>query len=93
MTDAPGPEAIGVSRLELNFERLDWRATTIRKTNTRLATSGDRKHSPAASALENDDELPPGAISVYVVKMSRAFRKPVNAMRLGNTPQQTTNGR
>lgn len=41
MADAPGPDAISIARLKINFDRLEWLATAIRETNTRLATFGD----------------------------------------------------
>jgi hypothetical protein len=83
---APGPDAISIARLEVNFDRLEGDAPAISETNTRLATLGDRQHSSAASAIEDDDELPPSFFSVNVVKMPCAPRKPVDAMRLRNTP-------
>src|SRR5260370_29635961 len=41
MAHAPGPDAISIARLEVNFNRLEGRAAAIRETNTRIATSGD----------------------------------------------------
>ncbi|HMH05879.1 MAG TPA: hypothetical protein VK579_04275 [Terriglobales bacterium] len=89
MAYAPGPDPVSVARIKVNFDRLVWHTTAIIETTTKLATSGDRQHSSSARAIENDDELPPGFVSVYVVKMLRACRKPVDAVRLGITPEQT----
>jgi hypothetical protein len=90
MAHAPRPDAISIARLEVNFDGLGWVAATIRETNTGLATLGDRKYSSAGSSIKDDDELPPEFASVYVVKMSRAFREPVDTVRLGITPEQAT---
>jgi hypothetical protein len=64
MAHAPRPDAISIARLKVNFDRLEGHATAIRETNTRLATSGDRKHSSAVGTIEKDDELPPRVFSV-----------------------------
>jgi hypothetical protein len=86
---APGPDAVSIARLEVNFDWLEGSATAISETDTRLATLGDRQHSSAVGTIEDDDELPPGFFSVNVVKMSRASRKPVDAMRLRLTLKET----
>jgi hypothetical protein len=86
---APGPDAISITGPEVNFDWLEGNATTIGETQTRLATRGNRQHSSAAGTFEDDDELPPGFFSIYMVKMPCVLRQPVDAMRLRNTPEQT----